>query len=85
MLNSILFIESDRNYITVITKTQKLSYIDSLKNWTVKLPKNQFIQVHKSWAVQLNKIEAIERNRIKISNTYIPIGDSYKNRFREAL
>ena len=58
-LNAIVYIESDRNYITVVTETQKLSYIDSLKNWTAKLPENKFIQVHKSFIINSEFVERI--------------------------
>ena len=51
VLNDILYLESDRNYITLVTTKQKLSYIDSLKSWKEKLPDNQFIQTHKSYII----------------------------------
>lgn len=59
VLNTILYIESDRNYLTVVTENQKLSYIDSLKNWTKKLPENQFIQVHKSYIINSKFVSKI--------------------------
>ena len=77
-LNSILYIESDRNYITVITESQKLSYIDSLKNWSAKLPENQFIQVHKSFIINSGFVERISGNTIYVKDNKIPIGRTYK-------
>lgn len=77
-LNSIIYLESDRNYITVVTETQKLSYIDSLKNWSAKLPENQFIQVHKSFIINSNFVERISGNTIYVKDNKIPIGRTYK-------
>ncbi|SFZ89609.1 DNA-binding response regulator, LytR/AlgR family [Flaviramulus basaltis] len=85
ILNTILYIESDRNYITVTTQTQKLSYIDSLKNWIVKLPANQFIQVHKSFIINSKFVDKISGNTIFVSNHKIPIGRTYKQELLNKL
>ncbi len=84
-LTSILYIESDRNYITVFTETQKLSYIDSLKNWTNKLPKKQFFQVHKSFIVNRKFVEKISGNTLYIKEIKIPIGRTYKQELLKQL
>ena len=84
-LSAILFIESDRNYITVVTETQKLSYIDSLKNWTTKLPESQFIQVHKSFIINSEFVERISGNTIYVKNNKIPIGRTYKQELLKTL
>lgn len=78
ILRHILFIESERNYITVVTKNQRLSYIDSLKNWNAKLPENYFIQVHKSFIINSAFVNKISGNTIFIKDNKIPIGRTYK-------
>ena len=78
VLNDILYIESDRNYITVVTKNQRLSYIDSLKNWTEKLPKEVFVQVHKSFIINSKCIDKLSGNILYICENKIPIGRTYK-------
>ena len=65
VLQDILYLESDRNYITVVTKTQKLSYIDSLKNWKEKLPGSIFIQTHKSYIINRKFVDKISGNEIR--------------------
>ncbi len=85
VLNSILYIESDRNYITVVTENQRLSYIDSLKNWTSKLPENQFIQVHKSYIVNSKFVDKISGNILFVKTNKIPIGRTYKQELLKAL
>jgi len=84
-LNAILYIESDRNYITVVTNTQKLSYIDSLKNWIEKLPQNQFIQVHKSFIINTKFVTKISGNLIFVNDYKIPIGRMYKQELLKQL
>ncbi|MDO5978450.1 LytR/AlgR family response regulator transcription factor [Flavivirga spongiicola] len=85
ILSSILYIESDRNYITVVTETQKLSYIDSLKNWAVKLPETQFIQVHKSYIINSKFVDKISGNTIFVMANKIPIGRTYKQELLRTL
>jgi len=84
-LNEILYIESDRNYITVVTETQKLSYIDALKNWHSKLPENQFFQVHKSFIVNRKFVDKISGNILFIKENKIPIGRTYKQNLLKQL
>ena len=84
-IHDILYIESARNYITVVTTNQKLSYIDALKNWHDKLPKNQFIQVHKSFIINMSYVNKISGNTIFIKDTKVPIGRTYKQELLSAL
>jgi len=85
VLDDILYIESDRNYITIVTNEKKLSYIDSLKNWTSKLPKNQFIQVHKSFIINGHFVQKISGNEVYIAQAKIPIGRTYKQNLLQQL
>ncbi len=84
-LNAILYIESDRNYITVVTENKKLSYIDSLKNWIAKLPDDQFIQVHKSFIINSQFVDKISGNNVFVRAHKIPIGRTYKQELLKAL
>jgi len=78
VLNDILYLESDRNYITVVTLNKKLSYLDSLKNWKEKLPKKEFIQIHKSYIINSRHVDKISGNEIYLKSNRLPIGRSYK-------
>lgn len=45
-----------------------------------------FLQVHRSWIVNLEQIKEIERSRIVMDkDTYIPIGDAYKENLMQYL
>ncbi|MEP5339418.1 MAG: LytTR family DNA-binding domain-containing protein [Algibacter sp.] len=85
VVNDILYLESDRNYVTVFTKNQKLSFIDSLKNWNEKLSGKQFIQVHKSFIVNSKRVEKISGNHIFLTGNKIPIGRTYKHDLLKCL
>jgi DNA-binding LytR/AlgR family response regulator len=81
-LADILYIESLRDYIAVHTADrQKIMSLDSLRNMESILPADEFVRVHKSYIIAVKKISFVEKNRIIISNEYIPIGDSYSESF----
>ncbi len=79
-VDDILYIESDRNYLTFVSKEKKYIIIDTLKAWKEKLP-HHFFHIHKSYIVNTNYIEKIAGNEIYISQKRIPIGRTYKSDF----
>jgi DNA-binding LytR/AlgR family response regulator len=50
-----------------------------------KLDGRSFMRVHRSFIVNLNKVKTIERNCIVFGKEYIPVSDSYKDRFMDFL
>ena len=85
VIPEIVYLESDRNYITVVTTQQRLSYIDSLKNWKSKLSDDQFLQVHKSFIINRNFVDKISGNEIYVQGQRIPIGRTYKQELLKQL
>ncbi len=85
IVKDILYIESDRNYITITTKEKKLSFVDSLKNWNEKLSEKRFIQVHKSFIINSQYVEKISGNKLFMVQEKIPIGRTYKNNLLQFL
>jgi DNA-binding LytR/AlgR family response regulator len=77
-IQDILYIESDRNYVTFYTTDKKLTIIDSLKNWNETLDESQFVQIHKSYIVNLKKTEKFTGTNLFINNERLPIGRTFK-------
>ena len=84
-LRDILYLESDRNYITLATINGKFTFIDSLKSWIEKLPNEDFIQVHKSYIVNHRQIQKIIGNLLYIQEKCIPVGRTFKAQLRKKL
>lgn len=84
-IDDILYIEGMQGYLRIILPNKKIMTKQSFKAIIGQIPGNKFLQVHKSWVVNISKIESIERNRIKIGNQLIPIGDTYKDRFYKMI
>jgi DNA-binding LytR/AlgR family response regulator len=76
-LNDILYIESLKDYIKVITISEEFLVHKSMTSISEELPSDRFIRIHRSFTISLNKITFVEGNSIKIANRRIPIGRNY--------
>ncbi len=77
-LSTIIYVQSDRNYVTVVSKELSLSFIDSLKNWVGYLKQDCFLQIHRSFIININYIEKLTGNLAYINKQKIPVGKTYK-------
>ncbi len=84
-ISEILYIEGMKNYLRVVTRTDKFMTLQNFKSICELLPVNQFMRVHKSFVVAVDKIDSIERSRIRIGKQLIPIGDTYKKDFDQLV
>lgn len=84
-LNEILYIEGMRDYRRIHTQGKKIMTLQTFKEFELEIPSNIICRVHKSFMVALDKIESIERDRIKIKETVIPISETYKKGFFELI
>ncbi|PKH52959.1 DNA-binding response regulator [Tenacibaculum sp. Bg11-29] len=77
-VEDLLYLESDRNYVTFYTIDKKLTIIDSLKNWKDTLDESKFIQIHKSYIINKKKIVKFTGTNLFINNEKLPIGRTFK-------
>ena len=84
-LNDILYIESLKDYIKVITRLGDYVVHKSLTAISEELPQSNFIRIHRSYTISINKISAIEGNTIEIASRKIPIGRNYLKITRERI
>ena len=80
-LCDIYFIVGMGDYRNVQTASKKILTLQTFSDFEKELPVKQFCRVHKSYIVSIDKISSIERNRIKIMDTLIPISDNHRERF----
>ena len=86
-MNKIIYMESQNEYIRIFFEDQKpVMTLLSMKKLEERLPADRFMRVHRSYIVNLEKITAVANNRIIYGkDTYIPIGNQYKDKFNEYL
>jgi len=81
----ILYIESDKDYVKIVTEDKNLMLLQTLKHWGKMLPDNEFARVHKSFIVNIAHIDKIAGNQIIIRSETIPIGRHYKKEFLKKI
>ena len=86
-ISDILYIEGMSEYLKVWLEGEQKPIITllSMKKMEERLP-DYFMRIHRSYIVNLNKILEINKNRVIMeTQTYLPIGDMYKEAFQRYL
>jgi DNA-binding LytR/AlgR family response regulator len=83
--DEILYIESKKEYISIVTLENTFQTKFQLSEIEEQLPKNKFIRIHRSFIVSLEKIKAFSTTDVEIHSLQIPIGRSYKEMILSVL
>ena len=79
-LDDILYIEGLKDYVRFYLESgEKLMSLMSMKRLEDFLPSPEFLRTHRSYIVHMPKVRTIDRLRIVLDNTYIPVSDNYKD------
>ncbi|CAM4220693.1 response regulator [Zobellia roscoffensis] len=78
LLDDMLYIEANRNYCTVVTKTKRFVLSQTLKIMQERLPKANFVRVHRSFIVNISKLDTIADDHLAINRKVIPLSKSQK-------
>ncbi|MBQ9356782.1 MAG: response regulator transcription factor [Prevotella sp.] len=83
-ISDISYIEGMSEYLKVWIDGEAKPIITllSMKKMEERLP-DYFMRIHRSYIVNLNKIQEVNKNRVIMdAETYLPIGDMYKETFQ---
>lgn len=83
----IRYVEAMSEYLKVWIEgeTKPIITLLSMKKMEERLPDN-FMRVHRSYIINLDKIQEVNKNRVIMdTDTYLPIGDLYKEAFQAYL
>ncbi|TDE10020.1 LytR/AlgR family response regulator transcription factor [Dyadobacter psychrotolerans] len=83
LLDDLLYVEAEGNYISFILKNKKLLSRQSMTEVTSQLPETRFIRIHRSYLIAIDKIEKISRQELMIAGQALPIGASYEEKINE--
>jgi len=78
LLADIIYIESLKDYVRVVTSSGALVTYLTLSGLTAKLPAETFIRIHKSYTVAMHRVSAVRGNEVEIAGQYLPLGRVYK-------
>jgi two-component system, LytTR family, response regulator len=79
LFSEILYIESQREYIKIVTA--KKEYISKMSTHEIEslLPANLFKRIHRSFIVSVSKIESYTAEMVEMNGISIPIGRGYRD------
>ncbi len=86
-ISDIRYVEAMSEYLKVWLEGEAKPIITllSMKKMEERLPDN-FMRIHRSYIVNLTKIQEVNKNRVILdAQTYLPIGDLYKDTFQAYL
>ena len=86
-ISDIRYVEAMSEYLKVWIEgdTKPIITLLSMKKMEERLPQN-FMRIHRSYIINLNKILEVNKNRVIMDcDTYLPIGDMYKETFQNYL
>jgi DNA-binding LytR/AlgR family response regulator len=84
-LEDILYIESLKDYIKVVTSNQTFLTKQSISSMEENLPGDQFIRIHRSFIVSLNKIGSYTHDLIWVNKTELPVSRMYRHELEKIL
>jgi DNA-binding LytR/AlgR family response regulator len=77
-LDDILYIESLRDYIRVVTRSKTIVTKQSISSLEETLPREAFIRIHRSYIVSLAKVESFTAELVEIGRQQLPISRLYR-------
>src|SRR6476469_7673341 len=79
LFSEIVYIESQREYIRIVTT--KGEYISKMSTHEIEalLPANLFRRIHRSFIVSIDKIQSYSAEEVEVNGVAIPIGRGYRD------
>jgi DNA-binding LytR/AlgR family response regulator len=84
-LPDILYIESIKDYIKVVTISDTVITKQSISSVEDDLPKDMFIRIHRSYIVALNNIESYSNELVWIGKAELPISRMCRHEVEKVL
>ena len=83
LFSDIVYIESQREYIKIVTT--KKAYVSKMSTHEIEeiLPANLFKRIHRSFIISINKIESYTAEIVEVNGVAIPIGRGYRDSIEE--
>ncbi|SNC75741.1 two component transcriptional regulator, LytTR family [Hymenobacter gelipurpurascens] len=81
----IFYVEGQKEYLMLYTGGGKILTLQSFRKLEELLPPGRFARIHKSYLISLRHLEYVERTRVQVHGTSLPIGETYRDAFMEML
>ena len=83
LFSEIVYIESQREYVRIVTT--KKEWVSKMSTHEIEalLPANLFKRIHRSFIVALNKIDSYTADTVEVNGISIPIGRDYRDSIKD--
>jgi DNA-binding LytR/AlgR family response regulator len=81
LFETILYIEAERNYCRIFTKTKEYLLTMPLKSLEEQLPAALFQRIHRSHVVNLTHVDEVDENTVVIGQKSLPLSKSLREEF----
>jgi len=85
VINEILYLESLKDYVRIHTIDEKLVVKGNLGTILKMIPTGQLVRIHRSFAISMSAIKAYNKKSVEINGITLPIGESYRDEFKNKL
>ncbi|MCX2720118.1 LytR/AlgR family response regulator transcription factor [Lentiprolixibacter aurantiacus] len=77
-ISELLWVEAMGDYVKLITKTERVVVLSTMKAIVNKLPQDRFLRIHRSYIVNLEKVDNFTSTRVEINGNLLPMSRSRK-------
>ena len=79
LFSEIVYIESQREYIKIVTT--KKEYLSKMSTHEIEelLPSHLFRRIHRSFIVSIDKIDSYTAEEVEVNGVFLPIGRGYRD------
>ncbi len=84
-MGNIIYIESLRDYVRIVTTQKKVITHQQLSDFESKLPSDRFMRIHRSVIVAIDKIQSFTSSLIDVGEKELPVGRNYKEEVQNKL
>lgn len=81
LFEAILYIEAERNYCRIFTKTKEYLLTMPMKNLEDQLPAALFQRIHRSHIVNLAQVDEVDESTVVIGQKTLPLSKSLREEF----
>jgi DNA-binding LytR/AlgR family response regulator len=78
LFSDIVFIESQKEYIRIVTTKNEFLSKMGTSEIEALLPKNLFKRIHRSFIISVQKIESFNAEMVEVNGINVPIGRGYR-------
>ncbi|WP_209403356.1 LytTR family DNA-binding domain-containing protein [Pseudozobellia sp. WGM2] len=84
-IKDIQWIEGLGDYLKIITDSETLLVLSTMKSFMNQLPEDEFLRIHKSYIINLNRVERYNSQHVELCGNQIPLSRHKKAALEEAL